>query len=727
MNCFKVLSFVYLLVCAIFFSQTLFATGASITSTPCVVKEKQNMCKTKISWNSDIQSSCIFVRVNGGRQQLMGCSGTSGSVDVEWIAEENNYQFILHQNEDVLSKVLSIASVRSQKENRIFANKLFCTLNKETGRCNESDIEIKHETKYSTACVFASRLQIEEMQRDSVDDSNNNRNSDLKLWGCSGGKGSYSPTWLVEGLHRFVLKKSGDVNSETLDEVVVHSIVPQVGVNILDLTMRAFNLESSNENYKRVSSKLAKKSLDDAAASGFNLVRFTLLGYEQAFINEAISNPRKFWGDVKDLFDYAHKLKVRLNPVFFFFGGDQISRYLKTYKNIDENPREFYANINSESRKIAYKLIDDYFKYVKSHPAVEFISLGNEMNSFADIVPRLNVPNDKCFTTTELVGLSRDFANKIKSYNPYILLAAGHSIARPSAFHLDQSQKCGDGLGNWVYDWTLDSYEEFYYHMQNLHSAFDIVEVHFYNGDLNRFGRNHNDAEILKDIIKFTDENNKILFLGEFSEGTEEGLHNSNPYHIESSEFIKNTLAKIIEYKIPYSAYWAWEFYQFKIYRAMNYIPTAPENLNDYRFVIEPGFRHNLIHSLQKTNYILNGRLDPSANIKERDNKEPTCFISWPLNASTIDTNTNSEDLKMLAVQVSDIHNGRINPVNVKVTATGKRFDRGTIVKTFTLDKYPYQMQMPFEILPIGEMRLEIEATDPSGNICRDEIKVNLQ
>jgi hypothetical protein len=252
------------------------------------------------------------------------------------------------------------------------------------------------------------------------------------------------------------------------------------------------------------------------------------------------------------------------------------------------------------------------------------------------------------------------------------LISSGFSIPRGSAEHLRASRRRNERP-----DWTPDTRGQFRKNLKEIHAAVDILSIHLYPGKQNRRFGSSSEMEVLAEARLASEEAGKPLFVGEFGE--------SDTTAANADTFTAQMMKKIVELNIPYSAVWAWEFYQHKLYKA---------DRRDRAYNLEPGYTDFLIGRIREANL---GSVN-AAGRNSITNKPPRVVLTWPLECSILRA---SVDLYAVA---SD--------------------DSGSIVKVqFLVDgqvlgedsKPPYQATLNSSSLADGPHRLSAKAFDASG------------
>jgi hypothetical protein len=255
-------------------------------------------------------------------------------------------------------------------------------------------------------------------------------------------------------------------------------------------------------------------------------------------------------------------------------------------------------------------------------------------------------------------------------------------MPRKSAEHLRRRPEFS-ALGA---DFTFDSLAEFEKNIADLHDGPDIVSVHFYNESAGneRLGiTGHTNADLL-DIAKLAaDETGKRLFLGEFGDVDPMVCADTNAL------FSQNILQKVTQLKIPYSAPWAWEFYQTAPYLTYDNRGTAKS--------LEPGYTDFLLSKITDANAALG---NPAPAPESPDLTPPRVVLTWPLDGAAM------SDGQLVSAVASD-NNRTVSRVTIRVD--------GLEQAAFT--QPPYQLFLNTALLTPGPHQISVEAADPLGNV----------
>jgi hypothetical protein len=358
-----------------------------------------------------------------------------------------------------------------------------------------------------------------------------------------------------------------------------------------------------------------------------------------------------------------------------------------------ERAQEMVADPASPSRGRARQYITEFVTRFRTHPAILFYELTNEMNLLVDI--DFTAQGLGCMTTSQLIAFSEHLVSAIRAADPDHAISSGYSLSRKAAEHLRRQPGCGGQ----PLDWTEDSFAEFSTNLADLHGPFDIISAHFYNNverDNERFGhQGAENADLLQDIKAAADALGKPLFVGEFGDRAAVPLST----HDGQGTFLHRVFDQIAQLRIPYSAVWVWEFYPRS---------TMYDSSTGGGYSLEPGFTDLTISELRATNESF-GALPPDSGLS--DGTPPYVILTWPLSGASLAT-----DQQQVHAVASDIHNGTPQAVRVEVYLDEEQQPRAILTAP------PYECLLYRSELSEGTHTIRARALDPSGNAASHSI-----
>lgn len=379
---------------------------------------------------------------------------------------------------------------------------------------------------------------------------------------------------------------------------VVQWSKPSIGLNKFDLMMQYLGTASGGDGspaFRRITKAMAKKAIKDAQNIGVTYFRVAIAGYAPSChkcpgdLDLWMNSPQKHWQMIDEMVADLEHANMRLVPVFIW-------NHVQFPATTGEDLNYFIRNAWAKSRFLLEKYIGEFINRYKNKKVIYFYELTNELNLSADLDliehhkniygPEYMKPIGN-FTTEEMIGFTKQTAIQIRNFDPTRPISSGFSLPRYNAEHARKNPK--------KINWQIkDSLADLKRNIADIHSCCDIISIHFYNGpqDSGRFGLNSQTAVMLNVIKKITDDLGKPLFVGEFGDSDPQDYRLGSP-------FTEKILDKIVELKIPNSAPWAWEFYQFDPNVA--YVKGGVSN-------IEPGYTDKLIEKIKDANRRLRQR-----------------------------------------------------------------------------------------------------------------------
>jgi hypothetical protein len=474
--------------------------------------------------------------------------------------------------------------------------------------------------------------------------------------------------------------------------------MPAVGVNKFELLLQYLGRASNGDGtraYAHVTMAMARKALDDAKDIGVPFVRVSVSGFAPSDLEQSGDlalwrrNPDTYWLAVDLMMADLDTHGIRLVPVFLW-------NPVQFPAMTGENVAQMVTEPDSKAWHLLSRYVTEFVTRYRMRPTILFYELTNEFNLWADLdhVQRCHQRKASAhhcavmgnFTTDQMIAFSDRFVNQLRALDPGRLVSSGYSIPRAAAGHLRAKPEWTVGGA----DWTRDSQHMFTQQLLDLHRHLDIISIHLYDDPDNiRFGVP--DAAGLLDVVKdVSDVAGKPLFVGEFGDGL--AAEDSDQSH--SSK----TLRRIVDRKVPYSAVWAWQFYQTSPYETRNSEATASS--------IEPGAGNRLIGQIQQANAVPGGSTVHPVGI-ERDRQVPRVILTWPLPCAVL------QPRQLLHAVASD-NDGVVSGVEFLIDGRSVAIDV----------QYPYRVILDVSTLKDGEHTLTARARDPAGNFAEYDTRV---
>jgi hypothetical protein len=457
-----------------------------------------------------------------------------------------------------------------------------------------------------------------------------------------------------------------------------------VGVNKFELALQYLGTASGGDGgvrYRAVTQAMARKAITDARHSGVRFFRIAPMGFAPSAYGSPgdldlwRSDRAAYWAILDRMVAELARNDVGFVPLFVW-------NLYQLPSMARDTVRDFVVDPGSRS----YRLLDEYLvEFVtryRDNRALLFYEIGNELNLAADLdlvgrcvrahgAPRCRPHGN--FSTDEMISFTGRIAQRLRSLDPSRRVSSGHSFPRPSASHLRSRPEFGP-TGP---DWTSDTPEQLAAYLEATHAGFDILSIHVYEEHpLPAFmGSDH--VETLAFASQVARRLGKILFVGEIGARSREG--------IPAGSFLDRALARIESQRIPYTALWAWQFYQSSTYRSFDTHAT--------RFNIEPGYSDRLIERIARMNGV------PLVQRRgKQDRSPPAVVIVWPLECQRTESS--------FTVHVAASDDSGIPP-GVRVHAGPQGVQAGR--------RPPYEAR--FDGLAPGEHELSAIAQDGAGNL----------
>jgi hypothetical protein len=464
------------------------------------------------------------------------------------------------------------------------------------------------------------------------------------------------------------------------------SVQSSIGLNKFDLFKQYLGTASGGDGglaYRRVTQGMAKKAIADAHDIGVSFLRISATGFAPASYGKSGDldlwrrDPLAYW----DLFDQmmndlsAQNMSVVLTLVwntsqFPAMTGETIPMMLR--------------NPDSKSFILLSQYVTELVKRYRAHNALMFYELTNEMNLSADLDSakrcRKNQPAALCetvgnYSTDDVIAFTVRLAGMIRKLDNTHLISSGFSVPRAYSAGLRQSPEWQTGALA-----EMDTQAQFQRYLGDVNQAADIISVHLYGTDDNRRFGSNNAVDSLAAVKTAADQIGKPVFVGEFGD--------PKAFSVSSGSFTDRLLSKLVELRIPYSAMWAWEFYQKNTYTTYD---SEPDSFN-----LEPGYTDRIIEKLKQANIELGNSVASSNGI---DTTVPRVVLTWPLECTQI-----SEQQKIYAVASDD--SGKVNRVEFWLDGS----------KLGTVASPPYMLNISANKFPQGEHEIVASAFDLVGN-----------
>jgi hypothetical protein len=456
-----------------------------------------------------------------------------------------------------------------------------------------------------------------------------------------------------------------------------------IGVNKYDLVLQYFGTASGGDGgpaFRRVTQAMAQKAIMDAKHSGIRYFRISATGYApsgfglRGDLDLWRSDRTAYWQVVDRMMDDLARNGIQVIPSFVW-----------NLRQLPAMTRETVRDLVTDPGSLSYRMLDEYVsEYAvryRTHPALLFYEIGNELNLSADLDlvkrciaaygrPACEVQGN--FSTDEMIAFTRRIAQRIRAFDTSRPISSGHSFPRSSAQHLRRAPEFSAGGP----DWTKDSLEDLSAYLEATHAGLEVMSVHIYEGEPLPGFLAPDAVGLVPLSARLARALGKTLFIGEIGGPSTDSAG--------AGAFLDRALSALGSQPVPYAALWVWQFYQTSTYRSF-------DHQNTY-FNIEPGYSDRLLRRIAA----LNGTA-PAGDRKAKDDVAPTVIITWPLECARV------QDSFTVHVAASDDSGV---PPRVELSQGERRLPAG--------DRPPYDIAID-QTAP-GEQDLVAVAEDNSGN-----------
>lgn len=397
------------------------------------------------------------------------------------------------------------------------------------------------------------------------------------------------------------------------------SLYGDIGVNKFDLLKQYFGTTSGGDGsvaYQRTTKAMAKKAIADAQMFGIPFMRVSASGYFPIMYNQKGDlalwqiDPVQYWNVWDEMMSDLASHHIKIVPTLMW---NLVQFPAMTGETVDQ----MIKDPSSQSYQLLKKFISEFVSRYKSHPALYFYELTNELNLAADLdnIARCQKSSNELavcaprgnFSTDEMIVFTRSLTQLIHSMDGNHQVSSGFSVPRLSATHLRRHPEWIDGGA----DWTKDTIEEYENYLIDSHRGVDIISVHMYPNppkESLRFGTEEALIQITADAASMVQ---KPLYIGEFGSPYEGGYMNM-------------IIQAISKFQVPIASVWSWEDYRKSLVN-----PTTDQNSIN----IEPGFSDRTIEEIVQVNGAF---LSKNGD----DVTKPNVVLTWPIECSNIRNDT---------------------------------------------------------------------------------------
>ena len=374
--------------------------------------------------------------------------------------------------------------------------------------------------------------------------------------------------------------------------------VRPMGVNLPNLLLGYLGLAPGGAQAMR-------KSMDSARAAGFTHARFIASGYwpmDMTTGSSFVNNPGAYMAAFDELVMDAEARGLRLVPSLLW--------NIHLWPDISGEPLSALFTPGSETRSRAEAYVSTVVQRYAGRNVILAWEMGNEFNLAADMdVSRCSVcpedgaanacgnlsPNrgtpcrrtaaDNIFSCNGCRGVNTvvqdlgtftaSMAALVHTLDPGKPFSSGNAHPRPAAWHLSR-HPCPHC------DMTPDSPAQYAEALMQLHpSGVDWISVHHYPGK-GRFGDTDTTGEPLLHVAQAAAQKaGRKLFVGEYGEaraGSVSCIQNAPCNGDPASVFTRHVVTTIVDENVPFSAVWAWDYFQAcpDVPTCMTILPSDP-------------------------------------------------------------------------------------------------------------------------------------------------------
>ena len=474
---------------------------------------------------------------------------------------------------------------------------------------------------------------------------------------------------------------------------------PALGINQSTLAqwyqgvVAGCDLDDNRAACVRLGQSLGLRSIQDAKDVGISYFRVVIAGFgantygdKDDIMNLWRNNPTTYWSRMDQMFNDLNSNGIKIIPSFNWHPARWAVAVHDTLADLLTNPQ-------SQSYRLLTSYIHDFITRYKNNPAIDMYELGNELNLSADLN---SFANQQCsdpqsvvrnYSTNQLIAFQSRLAGFVRNLDATHYIDSGDALPRSEAEHLRASPE-------WLTaNWTDDSQSQFEKNLGDIHQGSDVVSVHFYNSDNERFGNTgHMNANCLNIIKQAATSTNKPLYIGEFAD-VNPGNYNTTTHSEDlTAMFSRNVMQLIQSLNIPFSSPWVWERYW-----------SAPIRFEQ---TFERAYTPVNVSAMAQTNrYFQN----PVPVDQIPDVTPPHLVLTSPVDNAILPGSV------FLSAVASDNNSTGINRVEFYLNNVLKR----------SITTFPYQCVLDATHITPGRATIMAKAYDTSSNSTQYSISVN--
>ncbi len=344
----------------------------------------------------------------------------------------------------------------------------------------------------------------------------------------------------------------------------------EVSFNKFDLLMQYVLTEDGSwEQPSLESVHKAETALRDLQRHGYGVIRVTTSPYYPSWFEDAFFDAdagrqaqkrREFFAAFDQMLDACDRHGIRI-----------IASLVWNWEVLGDLGHHSLHDGMVDRGSVGRQRVEEYIREVvaryRDRSTIAMWEIGNEWNLGADLQrpdglfsgspagdalhpgPVVRDARNN-FTSDELATFLREIATVIRSVDPGHLITTGNSTPRPAAMHLLRAARAGLPI-----DWTSDSADELTEYLRLTHpDPIDVIGIHYADDGMVSLGGTLGSPANLRFFKDAADAIGKPLLVGEI------GYWNgSSPWTAPAQlETLRQTLATIVDAKVPLTLYWAY-------------------------------------------------------------------------------------------------------------------------------------------------------------------------
>ncbi|MCI0492756.1 MAG: cellulase family glycosylhydrolase [Planctomycetes bacterium] len=334
-----------------------------------------------------------------------------------------------------------------------------------------------------------------------------------------------------------------------------------IGINYFNAFYRT--VENPNDTSYR-------EGFDELSKRGIPFIRFMGGGFSAKNWKMYQDDKAAYFAIMDAFVKAAEEKGIGLIPSLFWWTAG--------IPDLVDEPRNQWGNPDSKTIAFMRQYVRDVVTRYVNSPAIWAWEFGNEfslecdLSNAADLRPWVHLDlgtrkertAEDDLTQEMVVAAFREFAQEVRKVDTKRPISPGHSLPRPAALHLHNERS-----------WTHDNPEQLAANLIEVNPATaDLVSVHIYPMDKDRFGRNDATyAETITVCLAAAAKNGQAIFVGEFGAMDSEQDGGAEKARSECLEMI----SAVESTGVPLAALWVYD-----LAAQDNSINVTPTNKRSY-------------------------------------------------------------------------------------------------------------------------------------------------